>query len=101
MHHGDMYMAMLAYRSTPLENGLSPAEMLMGQKLRTNVPVEPQQLNPRIANHSHLCQKEQQQQEKQRRNFNKRHRAVTSKPLKRGDSVWLPEMEKRGTIVKQ
>ena len=22
---GDMYMAMLAYRSTPLENGLSPA----------------------------------------------------------------------------
>ena len=84
MHHDDMYMAMLAYRSTPLENGLSPAEMLMGRKLRTNVPVEPQQLNPRIPNHSHLHQKEHQQQEKQRRNFYKRHRAVTSKPLKRG-----------------
>ena len=66
----------------------------MGRKLRTNVPVEPQQLNPRIPNHSHLRQKEHQQQEKQRRNFNKRHRAVTSKPLKRGDSVWLPEIKK-------
>ena len=99
MHNGDRYMAMLAYRSTPLENGLSLAEMLMGQKLRASVPVEPQQLNPKILNHSHLRQKEHQQQEKQRRNFNKCHRAVTSKPLKKGDNVWLPEMEKRGTVV--
>ena len=64
MHNGDMYMAMLAYRSTPLENGLSSIEMLMGQKLRTSVPVEPQQLNPKILNHSHLRQKEHQQQKK-------------------------------------
>ena len=37
----------------------------------------------------------------QRENFNKRHRAVISKPLVRGDSVWIPEMEKRGTVIKQ
>ena len=65
MHNGDMYMAMLAYRSTPLENGLSSTEMLMSQKLRTSVPVEPQQLNPKILNHSHLRQKEHQQQKKE------------------------------------
>ena len=32
MQNGGMYMAMLAYRSTPLENGLSPAELLIGTK---------------------------------------------------------------------
>ena len=100
-HNGDMYMAMLAYRSTPLENGLSPAELLMGRKLRTSVPVEPKQLNPKVPNQSQLRQKEHQQREKQRLNFNKRHRAVISKPLKKGDNVWLPEMEKKGTVIKQ
>ena len=30
MQNGNMYMAMLANRLTPLENGLSPAELLMG-----------------------------------------------------------------------
>ena len=99
-HNGDMYMAMLAYRFTPLENGLSPAKLLMGQKLRTSVPVEPKQLNPKVPNQSQLRQKDQQQ-EKQGQNFNKSHRAVISKPMKKGDNVWLPEMEKKRTVIKQ
>ena len=101
MQNGDMYMAMLAYRSTPLDNGLSPAELLMGRKLRTTVPVIPEQLIPKHIDHSQLHMKESQQREKQRKHFNKRHRAVISKPLKQGDRVWLPEMEKRATVVKQ
>jgi len=52
IQNGDMYMAMLAYRSTPLENGLSPAELLMGRQLRTTVPVIPQQVKPNLVNHS-------------------------------------------------
>ena len=34
-----LYLAMLAYRSTPLENGYSPVELLMGRLLRTTIPV--------------------------------------------------------------
>ena len=94
-------MVMLAYRSTPLENGLSPAELLMGRQLRTTVPVIPHQLKPNLVNHSQLLQTENQQREKQRQNFNKRHRAVISKPLKKGDRVYIPEMERRGTVIKQ
>ena len=73
----------------------------MGRKLRTSVPVITQQLNSKVPNNSQLRQKEHQQQEKQRQTFNKRHCVVISKPLKKGDNVWLPEMEKRGTVIKQ
>ena len=101
MQNGDMYMAMLAYRSTPLENGLSTAELLMGKRLRTTVPVMPQQLNPKLSNNSQLCLRENQQSEKQRENYNKLHRTVISKSIRKGDNVWIPEMEKRSTLIKQ
>ena len=42
----DQYETLLAYRSTPLSNGYSPAELLMGRKLRTTVPVVPSSLDP-------------------------------------------------------
>ncbi|GAA6111759.1 uncharacterized protein K02A2.6-like [Tachysurus ichikawai] len=34
----DPYLAILNYRASPLENGLSPAEMLTNRKLRTKLP---------------------------------------------------------------
>ena len=35
----DPYLSLMAYRSTPLENGYSPSELLFGRKIRTTVPV--------------------------------------------------------------
>ena len=34
----DPYLAMLAYRDSPLDKGKSPAELLLGWKLRTLLP---------------------------------------------------------------
>ena len=34
-----MYLALMAYRSTPLEVGYSPSELLMSRRLRTTVPI--------------------------------------------------------------
>ena len=42
----DPYMALLTYRSTPLACNLSPAELLMGWRLRTTLPQVADQLLP-------------------------------------------------------
>ena len=42
----DPYMALLAYRATPLEVGYSPSELLMCRKLRTTVPTVRKQREP-------------------------------------------------------
>ena len=42
----DPYSALLVYRITPLENGYSPAELLMSRKLRTIIPMIQKKLSP-------------------------------------------------------
>uniref|UniRef100_A0A8C4RPS8 Gypsy retrotransposon integrase-like protein 1 n=1 Tax=Erpetoichthys calabaricus TaxID=27687 RepID=A0A8C4RPS8_ERPCA len=36
----DFYKSLLIYRSTPLEHGASPAQLLMGRRLRSNLPMK-------------------------------------------------------------
>ncbi|UYV84209.1 K02A2.6-like [Cordylochernes scorpioides] len=44
----DPYLSLLGYRTAPLENGYSSAELCMNRKLRTTVPISPVQLQSRI-----------------------------------------------------
>ncbi len=44
----DFHKALLAYRSTPLQNGLSPSQMLMNRRVKTTLPVHPQRLEPEV-----------------------------------------------------
>ena len=36
----DFYQSLLVYRTTPLECGVSPAQLLMGWCLRSNLPIQ-------------------------------------------------------------
>ena len=87
----DPYLGLLAYRSTPLENGYSPAELLMGRKIRSTVPVIPKLLHPELPNHSQLCSKERKIRDRQKRNFDSSHQARSLEPLVPGETVWLPD----------
>ena len=44
----DPYLGFLAYRTAPLQNGLSPCQLLMGRKLRTILPTLPGNLQGRV-----------------------------------------------------
>lgn len=45
----DFLKNLMIYRSAPLQNGLSPAQMLMGRRIRTNLPIHEDLLTPRGA----------------------------------------------------
>ena len=54
----DPYLALLMYKATPLQNSLSPSELLMGRKLKTRVPIFPKSLKPTTPDHDAIKAKE-------------------------------------------
>ena len=56
----DPYRALLAYRSTSLSNGFSPAQLLMGRRLPTTVPAFPVMLEPAIPDLMSVQRKEKE-----------------------------------------
>ena len=80
----DPTKALLAYRSTPLASGYSPAELLMGRKIMSTIPIIPRHLIPQLPNQELLKQKEEVYRSKQKKNFDNRHKAQQLKPLPSG-----------------
>ena len=91
----DIHIALMTYRATPLQNGLSPAEMLMGRRLRTLLPVLPSLLKPIGRNDDDLQKKESAYRNDQTRNFNARHRARDLPTLQPGETVWIRDQNHR------
>ena len=97
----DKYQALLAYRSTPLQNGFSPAELLMGRKLRTTVPVFYTQLEPKWPDLSKLNEKETSYRQKQQAYYNARHHAKPLPPLCTGQEVKIKSHVQPGVVVEK
>lgn len=97
----DPYLALLAYRATPLANGHSPAQLSMGRQLRTTLPVTLSSLNPGWTDIAKLKEEEQRMRQRSRVNFNKRHRAQQLSTLTPGKHVWIKDTKEKGTVISQ
>ncbi|KAG1924658.1 protein NYNRIN-like [Pimephales promelas] len=95
----DPYLALLAYRATPLQNGYSPAELLMGRHLRTTVPALPALLTPVLPDYNALEAKEREKRRNDAKYFNKRHGARNLEPLVPGEDVWITDSRVQGTVI--
>ncbi|UYV65209.1 K02A2.6-like [Cordylochernes scorpioides] len=96
----DPSLGLLEYRSTPLENGYSPAELLMGRKLRTTLPIAPENLNPKLVDSQTLKRKEGRRRKDMKSRYDRRCGATDMEELSEGDTVWITDMRTWG-IVKQ
>lgn len=71
----DPYLTLLAYRSTPLSNGLSTAELLHGRKQCMTIPTLPSPVTPVWPDLSECTHKDRQYDLSQKKHFDSRHRA--------------------------
>jgi hypothetical protein len=96
---GDPYMGLMAYRSSPLENGLSPAELLMGRRLRTTVPSLPLVLMPEQPDLDKVKLKESVSRAQSKENFDARYRVVRPPSFTPGDRVYVRDLKREAEVV--
>ena len=97
----DPYVALLAYRPTLLENGYSQSQLLMGRKLRTTLPITLRQLKFSVPKERVVREKERKLKKRNKKNFDRQHKARDLQPLQPGDTVWVPENQSDGMVVEQ
>ena len=95
----DPYMALLCYRTTPLNNGSSPAQLLMGRQLRSNLPMIPSQLQPSWPDLQHVRQREEVYKSNMKEHYDRHRGARRLKRLLEGDKVYIPDMKSSGTVT--
>ena len=71
----DPHLALLSYRTTPLPFcNYSPAQLLMGRRLRSPVPILPQALVPKWPDLSQFKEIDDKYKQKLKKQFDRRHR---------------------------
>ena len=92
---------LLAYRSTPLSNGYSPAELLMGRRLRNTVPMFQSQLTPDWPDLERLNKHETCSKIKQQEYYNLRYRTQPLPPIASGAEGQVTTDKKPGVVLKE
>ena len=83
----DPYLSLLELRNTRVGDIGSPAQLLMGRRLRTSLPVKATQLEPRTINPD--CVKSHLQQEQQKRKLYYDEGSKPLIPLQKGENAWM------------
>ena len=83
----DPFTALLNYRATPLLQGWSPAELLMGRQLRTRIPVF--RTLRSTQKDDAFRDRDREIKHRQKRNFDLRHKVKELPPLEKGQEIWI------------
>lgn len=97
----DPFQGLLAYRTAPTESGYSPAELLMGRRLRTTVPTLGTNLQPRVVDVQHHRSVLEEGKKTAKAHFDRRHRARELRPLVSGERVWVRDTKANGVVVRR
>ena len=86
----DACMSLLIYRTTPLPwCDLSPAELLMGRRLRSNLPQVTEQLIPGWDFLADFRKQDKEFKQKQKRDYDCRHNVKPLPPIPDNAEVWI------------
>ena len=87
------YKALLSYRNTPLGDvNLSPSQMLMGRRLRTQIPMTREMLKPQLYDPEEVLPKLKERQRKQKLQHDTPAKELP--PLRNGELVRVREGNK-------
>ena len=70
----------------------------MGRSIRTNVPMSLKMIKPTVPDFAILRKREQKANDKQKNNFDRRHKAHSLTSLNHGDRLWLPSKQMSATV---
>ena len=96
----DEYLALLTYRNTPPHNGYSSAQLSMGRRLKTRVPIHPEELMPQLPDLDLVRKREKQYRATMAANYDHRHAVVEGTPLSAGDRVLIPDLQTEGNVIR-
>lgn len=94
----DISLGLLAYRTTPLENGYSPAELMFSRRIRSSLPTLNKNLGT-FSKHKEILLQERKRKGKQERDYNRRHRVKELSQLQNNDRVWITNVRCYGRII--
>ena len=95
----DIYLALLSCSTTPLANGFSPTQLLMGRQLRSTVPTTTASLQPQTPDSSKLQEIDRDIKARQATSYNARHRARDGKRWQVDDRVWVPDLQSEAIVT--
>ena len=93
------YLDLLAYRSTPLSCGYSPAELLKRRQLHSTVPVANNNLTPNVASYNNLQKLDTAIKLRQKNDRDRRHRARYHISLQVIERIWVPDIIQQGRVM--
>ena len=86
----DPHMSLLSYRSTPLPwCGLSPAELLMGRHLRSNIPQTTESLTPKWPYLNEFRRSNRELKQRQKEDYDNRHGTRPLIDIPDDTKVWV------------